>query len=1144
MPNGARIGFTGTAPTSSSPVTNCTVQAGAPVLIKWLYNTSTSNTYFTVTWQDRTVWTTTSSTSGYGGGSWQLAQITDRNGNSIYFNYGTTQYNGYTVLNSISSQAAGAGTQLLTIVRNTYGHIVSVTDCYGRSVYYYVLPGGEPQSSAVDFVSQIVPSCSGSVPVRYEYGYQWFSNSEGYHSAPFLHTISVPSPTGTGMSTATINYTTATGAPYVASLVDANGNTRTYTQVNGLNTQVTVTNPSGQTVYSYTGTFDNNMSDVAVTDGTGQLYSQAVYSDPNDPYRPSATLNAIAARATISSSSIYIGYSGTEAKSGSDLPTTGTWQVVSSSGTLVGSSTTTNGWAVTYNSGTTSFTISIPTSGIAGTGYEVKYASVGSAIFNVLSSSTTGSGITNFTWDQYGNNLTEISPREVTTTNTYSHVNFALGELLSTQESYVSGGTTYYKTATSYTYDDSDGYNDTLGNFHPCGLVISISSPTPGTSGGSGEQVATTYTYDLTGQGAKSMGNLGLGNIITIAEPGNNAATSSTTAFNYTTDGAYSQSQAVNQPVTVTDNLGNVIHVRYDSRSNLSAIKDPLGNETDFTYSLANQLLTTTYPQTGQTGTGNAYRVNEYMYTSSISDPAQQFGPVVEESDYDESSTMVSHVDYTYGPEDEILTTRGGTEPGTLSYDANYRAISITDGNGSITTYTYSTQGYLARINYPGSGGATSGSDTIQFPIYDANGDLLSRTDGRGITTDYAYNDSESKLTSVSYPATTSINIAYTYDGFGRKASMTDGTGSSSYAYDDTNRLTSAVTTYTGLAAKTIAYAYYADGSTQAMSTPAGNFGYSYDSDGRMTVLTNPNGETSSWTYLDNSLLATQTLSNGVITKYTFNARGFITDLLSQTSGGTTLSDFGAVTYSGIGDVTAATVAIPSQPTYSGTTEYSYDTISSGGTRSQLTGESSTRIGGYNNVNAYDTAGNPTTLRGSSMASYNSDNQTTASSYGYDGNGNPTTYNSNSLSFDAENRMTAFGSAMTAGYTGDSLRAWKTGSSGTTYYLYNGIRPVCELNSSGSVTAVNTFGANALLSRFSGGSSIFYTFDPQGNVVQRLDSSGNIMDTNAFDAFGQRSSTGASADPYDGFMSQDGYYTDVETGLDLLTTPVLRRSIR
>jgi RHS repeat-associated protein len=129
--------------------------------------------------------------------------------------------------------------------------------------------------------------------------------------------------------------------------------------------------------------------------------------------------------------------------------------------------------------------------------------------------------------------------------------------------------------------------------------------------------------------------------------------------------------------------------------------------------------------------------------------------------------------------------------------------------------------------------------------------------------------------------------------------------------------------------------------------------------------------------------------------------------------------------------------------------------------------------------------------------------------------------------------MTALGSVQSDGYTADGLRVWKTNSSGTTYFLYDGGMPVCELNSSGAVTATNTFGKNGLISRNSASASTFYAFDAQGSVAQRLNSSGSTISSSLTDAFGTTAGT-ISSDPYSGFGSKWGYYTDFETGLQLL----------
>jgi RHS repeat-associated protein len=98
----------------------------------------------------------------------------------------------------------------------------------------------------------------------------------------------------------------------------------------------------------------------------------------------------------------------------------------------------------------------------------------------------------------------------------------------------------------------------------------------------------------------------------------------------------------------------------------------------------------------------------------------------------------------------------------------------------------------------------------------------------------------------------------------------------------------------------------------------------------------------------------------------------------------------------------------------------------------------------------------------------------------------------------------------------------------------NGLLPVCELSSSGSVTATNTFGPSGLLYRKAGTAQTFYTFDPSGNVCQRLNETGTLLSTHSFDAYGSYARTAnTDSDPFSGYGGQAGYVTDWETGLQL-----------
>ncbi|HEY3283543.1 MAG TPA: hypothetical protein VGN26_14845, partial [Armatimonadota bacterium] len=95
---------------------------------------------------------------------------------------------------------------------------------------------------------------------------------------------------------------------------------------------------------------------------------------------------------------------------------------------------------------------------------------------------------------------------------------------------------------------------------------------------------------------------------------------------------------------------------------------------------------------------------------------------------------------------------------------------------------------------------------------------------------------------------------------------------------------------------------------------------------------------------------------------------------------------------------------------------------------------------------AYDTGWNPTTLRSTSGLTYNQANQRTSTGYQYDTRGNLTQYPADgitrSLTYDAYNHLTSYGTLLTATYRGDDLRASKSTANGTTYFVYDGTTPV------------------------------------------------------------------------------------------------------
>ena len=1157
LADGGAVGFTAPAvPSAGQPRVQCSVQPGVPMLIEWDYAPGLFGGYFTVTMADRTKWITTGFTGQYGssGNRCFLSQVVNRNGNAINMVYGGLGSFSLPLLSAITDSA---GSVLLSIGRNGAA-ISSVSDAYGRSVFY------QSAGSGLSQVSQVVPTgtAASGAPARYSYGYANVNNPEGQGGFYFLHTITVPSPTGSGTSTATINY--ANGSMAVSSVVDGSGNTHTYAGVNsdgtttgqergfgGSNyTRVTVTDAAGATPYSYVVSYDGSMNETGRTDGRTDAAghyttyaSQKVFSDPNDPFRPSAVYDGNGATAVPSGTGPFVpqGRSQSFAVGSSTYAQTPTWKILLN-GASVATGEAPNGWTVSYSSGAGTFTVGAPLGATAGSGYTIN--------FNTTPGSSPGYGPTGtfsvlaagskppsrFSWDSHGNLVSRTSPRGTTTTYTYSYANFALGELTQVQQG--------AKAPTTYAY------------YEPSGRVQSVTGPLPGTTG-SASTATTSYTYDA------------LGNLLTVTAPGNNAASTITTTLNYTQDGSYSQPAALGQPLTVTDNLGKVTHLRYDVLGRATGVKDALGNETDFTYTIGDAPLQTILPATGQTGSGHGGSQAGYLFaepagfaTAQWPAATLQYGPAVTGTVYDESGTAIRQTVRAYGKEGETLSVTGSVEPVSYVYDALYRLKTLTDGGGHTTSYFYNPAGYLAQVVYPGAQAtppvaplAAGSRDTTTFPSYDPDGNLLTRVDGNNVATTYTYNDPESALTDITYPAGSISAVHLAYDAYGRRSAITDGTGGQTYVYDDDNELTGKSVTWTGFAAKTLSYTYYPNGSRQSMTADGRAFAYRYDGVGRMSGLTNDNNEVTTYGYQDNGWLGTKTLANGVVTTFTRDAQGRLRDLVNKSSGGATLSDFAVPAtggYDGVGNRLSVTATIPGAPAnYSGMTSYAYDYGQSANpslNRSQLTGETSTRASGTF-AYGYDGGtsngpGNPTSFKGAANT-FNSDNQILTGGIGYDGNGNPTTCHTKTVTFDPENRLSSYTANPLYQYDGDGhlVKTQKDyrvaiGS----FRLYDGDMLLGFYNYSGtslSLFNMNTFGADGLVSVSAPSyGTAFFTFDERGSTAQRLDSTGAVKSTDVYDAYGKRTSTdyqdAAGTDNF-GYGGQAGYWTDSGMNLILCT---------
>lgn len=693
---------------------------------------------------------------------------------------------------------------------------------------------------------------------------------------------------------------------------------------------------------------------------------------------------------------------------------------------------------------------------------------------------TDGNGrVWNNTFDQYGRLRTRTSPKGITTTRQYW--NSALGELMS-----IKVGT---HIVTSFSI--ADGYFN------------SVIQASPGTT----STATTSYTYTAKG------------NVETVTTPGNSSYPSGgvilqTTTYEYTTDGSYTQAECLGQPIKIIDPLGNVTHIRYNSNGTIASITDPQGYKRSYDYTLSQTIANVYNPPTGNTGSGNSIDAYTYLY---------QGGPVKQVNAKNESGTTVRNVTLTYGPEGERLSQSGNAEAVAMTYDAAYHPKTVTDGNGHITTYSYDIVGHNTKISYPGASGAYN--DQTQFTSFDPVGNLLSRTDGNGLVTNYSYTDTDGLLSGIDFVGSTNDDVTLAYDDYDRLTSLGNGTEITTKTYNDANYVTSTTQQFigTGIANQTTNYTYWPNGLRKTMSNLAGAWTYGYDLDGHYTQMTSP-ASTAYATYNSNGWETERSCANGIAADYGQNPLGQTNIVWNTTgSGATTTSHYYNAAFDGAFNLTGLTAQVPSVAAQTGAVGYGYDT------KNRLTSEASPATGGLTKTYVYDAADNATTLRGASGYTYDTDNRRTDPSIAYDGNGNPTTYGP-SMTFDSENRLTSFGSSFNYGYRADNLRAWKQVGSSKTYFLYDAGRPVVELSSAGAVSAINVFAPDGLVARQQAGSWIYYQFDPQGNVAQRLDSLGNILSSSAYDAYGKETTTALISDPF-GFNGKVGYYHDIESDL-------------
>ena len=621
--------------------------------------------------------------------------------------------------------------------------------------------------------------------------------------------------------------------------------------------------------------------------------------------------------------------------------------------------------------------------------------------------------------------------------------------------------------------------------------------------------VQSTETYDANG------------NLKTSSRPLQGSGQSATAVFTY-------DPANLGDPLQMTDPNGKVWHYTYDQYGNQVSVTDALGNTATFVYDTVGRMTSSVSPNGNATGGNPAnftttYGYNPYGDLTSVTDPLNHQTTFAYDLDGNLQSVTDANMhtsNYTYDAANQItLVTKADNSTQGFTYDLSGNLTKVQDGMQQPTNFAYDP---LNRT--------TSMTDALNRTTsygYDGAGRLTTATDAMNRTTSLAY-DAGSELVSVTYSDGVTPNVRYAYDAMARPVSMTDGTGTSTYGYDSLHRLVQA----TNGAGSAVGYGYDLNGhlTTITYPGPARVVSNTYDDSGRLATVSDWLGHTTTYRYDANSNLVEQDYPNGVVASFTYDNAGRLTALSDAVAGIAFLSL--AYSRDNVGQLTSEN-----------SKAFGYNTIN------HLT---SAQIAGNQSTYTYDTADRLTQVQvaGGSGSTYVYDaadqlqsitttqgaTQLQKYTYSYDPNGNRvsrTDQSSNSVSyvFDQANRLTSFGTSAQYTYDGSGLRTQKSVGGVISAYSWNVASSLPTVLLDGQTAYVNGPGGLPVEQITSSGQVYYYHPDQLGSTRALTDSTGAVVQTYDYDAYGSPlGSNGSITNPF----LYGGQYTDAESGLQYL----------
>lgn len=459
-------------------------------------------------------------------------------------------------------------------------------------------------------------------------------------------------------------------------------------------------------------------------------------------------------------------------------------------------------------------------------------------------------------------------------------------------------------------------------------------------------------------------------------------------------------------------------------------------------------------------------------------------------------------------------------------HDLAGNVTSFTDGRGNATTYEYDELNQLVKTHLPGfssnqyytNGYNKNGSPTFSKQYDGNNGNsktntnailydsrylpfyrqdsttefnaaetytytktkqLYTKTDRKGILTSFDYDNMDNLITST----TPNDTIGFYYSSFGNVAK---------YEYTGHETLTKENNHYGRIEERyqgsyNTSFQYNILGNITKMTDPFNLVtDYDYDTLNRLETVTT-DGITAEYDYYDDNMLKTVSYG-GMITTYTYDNANRMYSMVTKR--GNTVIRSEIYSYDGNNNVTT----IQGE---NGTKSYDYDPTN------RLTCETD---GSRTIVYSYDAYGNrdAITINGT-LTDYDYDGVNRLKSvgntqYSYDRNGNLISDGESTYEYDDRNKLVSYTkNGVTTNYTynAEGLRIAKNDFR---YHLDNNGNVIAESNSTG-VQSQTMLGHKPLGKKIDG-TWYYYIYNAHGDVVNMVDSNGNVLRNFTYDAWG------------------------------------------